>query len=82
MNTFQNKTEWQSESGSPMHAGAALAYARNAPSGSSALRRLTLAAQKRSAQIVFDMHEFKLLLFIHALGYYVFGIKCKKRKCS
>lgn len=35
-----------------------------------------------SAQIVFDMHEFKLLLFIHALGYYVFGIKCKKRKCS
>ena len=27
-----------------------LAYARNAASGSSALRRLTLAAQKRSAQ--------------------------------
>ena len=36
-----------------------------------------------SAQIVFDMHEFKLFPFIHALRYhYVFGIKWKKRKCS
>ena len=36
-----------------------------------------------SAQIVFDMHEFKLFPFIHALRYHcVFGIKWKKRKCS
>ena len=36
-----------------------------------------------SAQIVFDMHEFKLFPFIHALRYhYVFGIKWKKKKCS
>ena len=36
-----------------------------------------------SAQIVFDMHEFELFLFIHALIYhYVFGIKWKRRKCS
>ena len=33
-----------------------------------------------SAQIDFDMHEFKLLLFSHALKYHVFGIKWKKRK--
>ena len=35
-----------------------------------------------SAQIDFDMHEFKLFLFSHALRYhYVFGIKWKKRRC-
>ena len=35
-----------------------------------------------SAQIDFDMQEFKLFLFSHALRYHhVFGIKWKKRKC-
>ena len=35
-----------------------------------------------SAQIDFDMHEFKLFLFIQSLRYHhVFGIKWKKRKC-
>ena len=35
-----------------------------------------------SAEIDFDMHEFKLFFFIHALRYHhVFGIKWKKRKC-
>ena len=34
-----------------------------------------------SAQIDFELHEFKLFLFIHALRYHVFGIKWKKWKC-
>ena len=35
-----------------------------------------------SAQIDFDMHEFNLFFFIHALRYHhVFDIKWKKRKC-
>ena len=45
---------------------------------------LVISTQHRySAQIVFDMHEFKLFPFIHALRYHhVFGIKWKKRNCS
>ena len=44
---------------------------------------LVISTQRHySAQIVFDMHEFNLFPFIHALRYhYVFGIKWKKRKC-
>ena len=44
---------------------------------------LVISAQHHySAQIDFDMHEFKSFLFSHALRYHhVFGIKGKKRKC-
>ena len=42
---------------------------------------LVISTQHHSVQIDFDMYEFKLFLFIHALRYHVFGIKWKKRKC-
>ena len=48
----------------------------------SSLNLVISTQHHHSAQIDFDMHEFKLVLFIHALRYHnVFGIEWKKRKC-